>query len=66
MSSFELSIGQQFDVERMKRIIDQETDINNLRKLTKQLLEAWMSQKAACNWLISQQAGSNQVSNSSS
>lgn len=53
----ELSIGQQFEIERFSRAIDATADPAQLRHLAKQLLQAWHTQKAATNWVISQQSG---------
>jgi len=53
----ELSIGQQFEIERFNRIIDATADPDQLRQVAKQLLHAWHTQKAATNWVISQQGG---------
>jgi len=53
----ELSVGQQFEIERFSRAIDATADPDKLRNLAKQLLEAWHTQKAATNWVIAQQAG---------
>ena len=51
----ELTIGQQFDIERFNRAIDATADAEQLRSLAKQLLQAWHLQKAATSWVISQQ-----------
>ncbi|MFZ4565427.1 MAG: hypothetical protein ACOYMY_03110 [Prochlorococcaceae cyanobacterium] len=53
-----LSLGQQFEVERMSRAIDAEGDPQVLRDLAKQLLQAWHTQKAATNWAMRQHLGS--------
>jgi hypothetical protein len=53
----ELSVGQQFEIERFSRAIDSTADPGELRNLAKQLLQAWHTQKAATNWVIAQQAG---------
>ena len=53
----ELSVGQQFEIERFCRAIDATADADELRNLAKQLLQAWHTQKAATNWVIAQQAG---------
>lgn len=53
-----LSLGQQFEVERMSRAIDAEGDPQVLRDLAKQLLQAWHTQKAATNWVMRQHLGS--------
>lgn len=51
----ELSLGQQFEIERMTRAIDNTTEIETLWAITKQLLQAWQVQRAAANWVIRQQ-----------
>jgi hypothetical protein len=56
--SIELTIGQQFEIERFNRVIDATADPAQLRAVAKQLLQAWHTQKAATNWVISQQASS--------
>jgi hypothetical protein len=55
--SFELSVSQCFEIERFNRAIDATADPEALRKIAKQLLQAWHSQKAATNWAIGQQLG---------
>lgn len=52
-----LSLGQQFELERMSRAIDETADLSALRGLAKQLLQAWQSQKAATQWVMRQQLG---------
>ena len=42
-----LTLGQQFELERMTRVIDSTADLQTLQGLAKQLLQAWHSQKAA-------------------
>jgi hypothetical protein len=59
-SQIELSVGQQFEIERFSRAIDANADAEQLRKLAKQLLHAWHTQKAATNWMIQQQLGAPQ------
>jgi hypothetical protein len=49
-----LSVGQQFEQERMSRAIDNCNDLVALRKIAKQLLQAWMTQRAAAAWAITQ------------
>jgi hypothetical protein len=51
----ELSIGQQFEIERFNRAIDATADPEQLRALAKQLMQAWQTQKAATTWAIRQQ-----------
>jgi hypothetical protein len=52
-----LSLGQQFELERMSRAIDETGDLAALRGIAKQLLQAWQSQKAATQWVMRQQLG---------
>ena len=52
-----LSLGQQFELERMSRAIDATCDPQALRGLAKQLLQAWHSQKAATQWIMRQHLG---------
>lgn len=53
-----LSLGQQFELERMNRAIDATADLQTLQGLAKQLLMAWHSQKAATQWVMRQQLDS--------
>ena len=53
-----LSLGQQFELERMNRAIDATADLEALQDLAKQLLMAWHSQKAATQWVMRQQLDS--------
>lgn len=50
-----LTLGQQFELERMSRAIDATADLQALQGLAKQLLQAWHSQKAATEWVMRQQ-----------
>jgi hypothetical protein len=52
-----LSLGQQFELERMSRAIDETVDPKVLQGIAKQLLQAWQSQKAATQWVMRQQLG---------
>lgn len=49
-----ISDSAQFDIERFNRVIDNASDIMELRALAKQLLQAWHGQRAAAHWLIRQ------------
>ncbi|MFN9644774.1 MAG: hypothetical protein ACK6BG_06575 [Cyanobacteriota bacterium] len=53
----ELSISQRFEIERFSRAIDATADPEDLKRIAKQLLQAWHTQKAATNWVIGQQTG---------
>jgi hypothetical protein len=50
----QLSVGQQFEIERHSRLLDEVEDVKTLRNLAKQLLHLWVGQKAATNWVMSQ------------
>jgi len=50
-----LSLGQQFELERMNRAIESTADLQALQGIAKQLLQAWQSQKAATQWVMRQQ-----------
>ena len=52
-----LTLGQQFELERMNRALDATADLDQLRDMAKQLLQAWHSQKAATLWVMRQQLG---------
>ncbi|MFM7315164.1 MAG: hypothetical protein ACKO0M_18720 [Cyanobium sp.] len=53
----QLTVTQQFEIERFNRAIDATADAEQLRLLAKQLLQAWHTQKAATTWVINQQMG---------
>lgn len=57
MAPIELSLVQTFEVERLNREIDAQSDPAELRHLAKELLHAWFSEKANTNHLIKQQLG---------
>ena len=60
-----LSVGQQFELERMNRAIEATADPQALQGIAKQLLQAWHSQKAATQWVMRQQLGTSaQISSS--
>ena len=56
-NSIELTVGQQFEMERFNRALDATTDPDQLRSLAKQLMQAWQTQKAATKWIVEQQGG---------
>jgi len=56
-NSIELTVGQQFEMERFNRALDSTTDPDQLRSLAKQLMQAWQTQKAATKWIVEQQSG---------
>jgi hypothetical protein len=57
MAPIELSLIQSFEVERLKREIDGQSDPAALRSLAKDLLKAWFSEKASTNQAIKEQLG---------
>lgn len=54
MEPLALSTAQQFESERFGRAIDATNDLSTLRDLAKQLLQAWMTQRAATHWVMRQ------------
>jgi hypothetical protein len=52
-----LTLVQQFELERMARVINSTSDPVALRGLAKQLLQAWQTQRAATEWVMRQQLG---------
>lgn len=48
------SMGQQFEIERYSRLLDDITDVETLRNMAKLLLRSWIMQQAATKWAISQ------------
>jgi hypothetical protein len=56
-SAMELTISQRFEIERFSRAIDATANPEDLKRIAKQLLQAWHTQKAATNWVIGQQWG---------
>ena len=52
--SIGLTVTQQFDLERMNRVIESTIDAQRLQVLAKQLLKAWHSQRAATAWITRQ------------
>lgn len=53
-SAIALTLTQTFELEKMQRAIDSCNNASELKTLAKQLLSAWMTQKAACLWIIRQ------------
>lgn len=54
MDQISLSTAQEFEIERLNRIVDSVDNISDLKKLCKQLIHAWMIQRAAATWAIKQ------------
>ena len=52
--AIDLSVTQQFDVERMNSAIESSIDPQQLKMLAKKLLQAWHSQRAATVWVMRQ------------
>ncbi len=48
------TVAQQFELERMRRTIEGTTDVVELQKLAKMLLQAWQGQRAATAWAMRQ------------
>jgi hypothetical protein len=55
MAPIELTMAQTFEVERLKRDIDAQSDLEALRALAKDLLKAWFSETASTNQAIQEQ-----------
>ena len=55
MAPIELTMAQTFEVERLKRDIEAQSDPAALRELAKDLLKAWFSEKALTNQAIQAQ-----------
>ena len=49
-----LTDAQAFEQERLSRAIDATSDPAVLRAICKQLLQAWMTQRAATSWVMRQ------------
>ena len=50
-----MTMAQQFEMEKINRIIDSTADPEQLQSIAKQLLQASHSQKAATEWIIRQE-----------
>ena len=55
MPPLELTLNQSFEVERLRRDIDAQSDPAALRELAKDLLKAWFSEQALTNQAIQDQ-----------
>lgn len=55
MAPIELTMAQTFEVERLKRDIEAQSDPAALRELAKDLLKAWFSEKAVTNQAVQAQ-----------
>jgi hypothetical protein len=58
MEPLNLTLGQQFEIERFNRAIDDCNDVEELRGIARQLLQAWQTQKAATVWMMKQNLSS--------
>jgi len=54
MEKIELSASQHFEIEKINRAIDRETDVQKLKNTLKALTRAWMIQKSVSIWLMRQ------------
>lgn len=54
MEKIELSTSQHFEIEKINRAIDQETDSQKLKNTLKALVRAWMIQRSVTGWLMRQ------------
>lgn len=50
----EITTAQSFELERFSRDLDDCKNVDELRKIAKQLLQLWMGQKAAALWVMRQ------------
>ena len=55
MAPIELTMAQTFEVERLKRDIEAQSDPAALRELAKDFMKAWLSEKALTNQAIQAQ-----------
>jgi len=54
MEKIELSASQHFEIEKINRAIDRETDPEKLKNTLKVLVKAWMTQRSVISWLMRQ------------
>jgi hypothetical protein len=54
MEKIELSASQHFEIEKINRAIDRETDVQKLKNTLKALTRAWMTQRSVSAWLMRQ------------
>jgi hypothetical protein len=55
--AIELTVEQQFEIQRATLAIDATSDPVELRELAKNLLKAYHTQQAATKWVMKQQLG---------
>lgn len=48
----ELSLSDSFNRERFTRIINESSDVKELRQIAVLLLGSWLTQKAATQWIL--------------
>ena len=48
----ELSLSQSFERERFLRVIDESSNVKELREIAKVLLNGWYTQRAASQWIM--------------
>lgn len=48
----ELSLSQSFEKERFLRVINESSDVKELREIAKVLLNGWYTQRAASQWIM--------------
>lgn len=48
----ELTINEEFEIERHLRLIEEISDLKVLQNMAKLLLRSWMAQRAATRWAI--------------
>ena len=63
MEPLALTASQEFEIERFSRAIDTTGDVATLKAIAKQLLKAWMMQKAATGWVMRQTLSAGPVRN---
>ncbi len=56
MDRIELSASQHFEIEKINRAIDSETDVQKLKTVMKTLVKAWMMQRCTTMWMMRQNA----------
>ena len=57
MDPLQLSLSSEFELTRFTRVIEATEDPAALRELAKMLLQAWLTQKAATEWVMRQSLG---------
>jgi hypothetical protein len=55
---FELSLSDSFSKERFTRAINESDDVKELRQIAITLLNGWLNQKAAGQWILRQSMSS--------